>query len=122
MGIVKVNIEISNAADRSRKRQVEAVVGTGASWTTIPKSLATELGLEILGRKQVNTANGRITVEHSFALVEYDGHISGSDIMVTDTYPGVLLGALTLEGMALAVDPKSGRLIDTELLLLAVLP
>jgi hypothetical protein len=38
--------------------------------------------------------------------------------MISSTYPGVLLGALTLEGMALAVDPKSGRLIDSELLLL----
>lgn len=119
MGIVKVAITVTNPAERARRREIpDAIVDTGASWTTIPKTLAEELGLEVLGRKRVNTANGPIEVEHSFALIEYDGHQSMSDIMVTDTYPGVLLGALTLEGMALAVDPKSGRLVDSELLLL----
>lgn len=119
MGIVKVKITIANPKDLSRRREVpDAIVGTGASWTTIPKALANELGLDVLGQKRVNTANGVVEVDHSFALVEYDGHQSVADIMVTDTYPGVLLGALTLEGMALAVDPKNGKLIDSELLLL----
>lgn len=119
MGIVKVTITIANPNDMSRRREVPgAIVDTEASWTTIPKTLADELGLEVLGRKRVSTANGVIEVEHSFALIEYDGHQSVSDIMVTDTYPGVLLGALTLEGMALAVDPKNGKLIESELLLL----
>ncbi len=119
MGIVRVAITITNPAQRARRREIaDAIVDTGASWTTIPKALAEELGLEVLGRKRVNTANGPIEVEHSFALIEFDGHQSMSDIMVTDTYPGVLLGALTLEGMALAVDPKSGKLVDSELLLL----
>lgn len=119
MGIVKVKITIANPKDLSRRREIpDAIVDTGASWTTIPKSLADELGLDILGKKRVSTANGVVEVEHSFALVEYDGHQSVADIMVTETYPGVLLGALTLEGMALAVDPKNGKLIESELLLL----
>jgi aspartyl protease family protein len=119
MGIVKVAITITNPVQRTRHREIpDAIVDTGASWTMIPKSLAAELGLEIIGRKRVSTANGVIEAEQSFALIEYDGHISASDIMITDTYTGVLLGVLTLEGMALAIDPKSGRLIDSELLLL----
>ena len=119
MGIVKVAITITNPADRVRCRQIlDAIVDKGASWTTIPKALAVELGLEVVGRRRVLTANGPVQVEQSHAMVEYDGHLSFSDIMISDTYNGVLLGALTLEGMALAVDPKSGRLIDSELLLL----
>ncbi len=119
MGIVKVAITITNPAERARRREIpDAIVDTGASWTTIPKAMAVELGLETLGHKRVMTANGPVDVEQPYALIEYDGHLSMSDIMVTDTYSGVLLGALTLEGMALAVDPKNGRLIDSELLLL----
>jgi predicted aspartyl protease len=119
MGIVKVRISITNPSDRARRREIpDVIVDTGASWTTIPKSLADELGLEIVGRRRVMTANGAIEVQQSHAMIEYDGHVSFSDIMISSTYPGVLLGALTLEGMALAVDPKSGRLIDSELLLL----
>jgi predicted aspartyl protease len=119
MGIVKVAITIANPSDRSRRREIpDAIVDTGASWTTIPKGLAEELGLEIVGHRRVMTANGSVDVEQSHAMIEYDGHVSFSDIMVSSSYPGVLLGALTPEGMALAVDPKSGRLIDSELLLL----
>jgi predicted aspartyl protease len=116
---VRVAITITNPAQRTRRLDVpDAIVDTGASWTTIPKSLAEELGLEVVGRRRVMTANGTVDVEQSHAMIEYDGHVSFSDIMVSSTYPGVLLGALTLEGMALAVDPKSGRPIDSELLLL----
>jgi aspartyl protease family protein len=119
MGIVKVDISIANSNDPSRRREVKgAIVDTGASYTTIPKSLAADLGLKVIGKRRVTTANGVTDVEHSFALVEYDGHISVGDVMISSTYPGVLLGALTLEGMALAVDPKSGKLVDSELLLL----
>ncbi len=119
MWIVRVAITVTNPTDRSRRREIpDAIVGTGASWTTLPKALAAELGLEIVGRRRVITANGTVDAEQSHAMIEYDGHVSFADIMVSSTYPGVLLGALTLEGMALAVDPKSGRLIDSELLLL----
>jgi aspartyl protease family protein len=119
MGIVRVAITITNPTDRSRRREIsEAIVDTGASWTTIPKALAVDLGLEIVGRRRVMTANGPVEVEQSHAMIEYDGHLSFSDIMISSTYSGVLLGALTLEGMALAVDPKSGKLVDSELLLL----
>ena len=119
MGVVEVTITITNPDDRSRRRDIpDAIVDTGASWTTIPKAMANELGLEIVGRKRVMTANGPVNVEHSHAMVEYDGRLSFSDIRVSDTYSGVLLGALSLEGMALAVDPKSGKLIDSELLIL----
>jgi aspartyl protease family protein len=119
MGHVRVTVKIGHPARRDEAVEVENVlVDTGATWTVIPRSLADHLGLEVLGRKRVQTANGEITVDHSYAYVELEGHETVSDIMITDTFPDVLIGVFTLEGMALAVDPKNGRLVDTQLLLL----
>ncbi|HEU4758977.1 MAG TPA: retroviral-like aspartic protease family protein [Dehalococcoidia bacterium] len=119
MGPVRVNVRIANPSRRHDTIEVsEVLVDTGATWTVIPRRLANQLGLETLGRKRVRTANGDIDVDHSFAFIEYEGRQTVSDVMITDSYPDVLLGVFTLEEMALTVDPKSGRLVDSELLLL----
>lgn len=119
MGHVRVKIRIANPNRRDQAIELDNVlVDTGATWTVIPRPIAEELGLEVLGKKKVRTANGEIDVDHSYAFIEYEGRQTVSDVMITDTYDGVLLGVFTLEGMALAVDPKSGRLVDSELLLL----
>jgi len=89
-----------------------------ATWSVLPRSLANQLGLDIIGKKRVRTADNEAQLDHSFAYIEYDGHDSVGDVIISDTYPGVLVGVLTLEGMALAVDPQSGRLVDSEVLLL----
>src|SRR5437867_2000146 len=119
MGHVRVTIRLAHPTRREQAIEIENVlVDTGATWTVIPRSLADQLGLETLGRKTVRTANGDVEVDHSFAFIEYAGRNSVSDVMITDTFPDVLLGVFTLEGMALAVDLKSGRLTESELLLL----
>lgn len=119
MGHVRVNVRIAHPNRRDNPLDVEkALVDTGATWTVIPREIAERPGLEIIGRKRVPTADAEVQLDHSFAYVEYEGRESVGDVVISDTYPGVLIGVLTLEGMALAVDPKSGKLIDSELLLL----
>lgn len=120
MGHVRISIKVANPEKPDEAHEVQdALVDTGATWTTVPRSLANQLGLRILGQRPTRTAAGVIQVDHSYAMVEYDGRQSVTDILVSDTYPGVLIGVVTLESLALAVDPKSGRLVDSEILLLA---
>ena len=119
MGHVRVKVKIANPARRHQPIEVmDALVDTSATWTMIPRSLADQLGLDIIGRKRVRTAETEVQLDHSFACIEWDGHDSVGDVVISDAYPGVLVGVLTLEVMALAVDPKTGRLVDSELLLL----
>ena len=91
---------------------------TGATRTTINRALADELGLEIVGTQQIRTADGTSSIDQSFALVRYDGRQTFGDVWVSDTYPGALIGVTTLEALGLAVDPVSGRLVNSEFLLL----
>ncbi len=119
MGHVRVTIRIANAARRNEAIEIQDVlIDTGATWTVVPRTLADRLNLEVLGHEIVETANGDIDVDQSFAFIEYEGRQTVSDVMIADTYPGVLMGVYTLEGLRLAVDPNSGKLVDTKLLLL----
>jgi len=119
MGHVRVKIRIAHPERPENAVDVaDALVDTGATLTTIPRAIASELGLRILGRQSARTAAGALEVERSYAMIEYDGRQSVGDVIVSDMYPGVLVGVVTLEAMALAVDPQSGRLVDSELLLL----
>ena len=89
-----------------------------ATWTTVPRELADRLGLEVVEQLPAETAAGEITVDHSFAVVEYDGRRSFTDILINDTLREVLVRVVTLDGLRLAVDPRSGRLVDTKILLM----
>ncbi len=119
MGHVRVAIRISNP---NRPEQVidvpDALVDTGATLTTIPRDIANRVGLATRGQIRVRTATTVETVDRSSAWVEIQGKDGFVQVTVTDNYPGVLIGVVTLETLGFAVDPRGERLIDSELLLL----
>ena len=119
MGHVRIKVKLANFQNWNQAVEVEdALVDTGATFTTIPRSIADQLSLQAYSRQRTRTAAGSIEIDQSYAYLEYDGHSTITPVWISDTYPGVLIGVFTLEGMALAVDPKNGRLVDSELLLL----
>lgn len=119
MGHVRVEVEILNPVQRERAIKIDnALVDTGATRTTINRSIADRLGLEIVGTQRVRTADGSTSIDQSYALVRLNDKQTFGDVWVSDTYPGVLIGVITLEALGLAVDPVGGRLVDTEFLLL----
>jgi len=119
MGHVRVPVRVGNPNQRQEAIGIDsALVDTGATWTTIPRSLSEQLGLDIVGRVKVRTAAGPQEVDQSFAYLELEGKYIVTFVLVSDTYPGVLIGVTTLEGLGFAVDPAGQRLVDAELLLL----
>lgn len=119
MGHVRVRIQLANPDRRTEMVEVEqALVDTRATLTTLPRELANQLKLEVLSQHQTRTAAGQQTIDQSYAYFEYDGRRTVTPIWISDTYPGVLIGVITLEALGLAVDPASGTLTDSEFLLL----
>ena len=119
MGHVRVPITLANAEHRELSVEVpEALVDTGATWTTVPRSLADELELPSIGQVTGRTAGGLQTLEQSYCYFELEGKSGVGPLLVSDLIDTVLIGVLTLESAALAVDPLSGTLIETELYLL----
>ena len=119
MGHVRATIRITNVQAPDLQEEVpEAMIDTGATWTTIPRALAQRLELPSLGPVTGRTAGGVVTLEQSYALMGLAGRQSVGPLMISDDLDMFLVGVLTLESLALAVDPLNQRLVESELFLL----
>ena len=117
MGAFHVNITVSNR-EGTTSRDVSALVDTGAFYTLLPSNILAELGITPTRTRTFNVADGR-SVEMPFgeAMVEYGGEEVSTYVVFGPDNARPLLGAYTLEALALQVDPLRGELIQAELTL-----
>ena len=107
-----------SSMDGGRSRDLEPVVDTGAAFTTVPARLLRELGIEPKGRRRFVLADGRrIFMDYGDARVTIDGEEVITLVVFGEDGGPPLLGAYTLEGLALAVDPEQRRLVPTTMFL-----
>lgn len=113
MGTFFVTVTVANLHDRSRRRTIEALVDTGATYTTLPPEVADALGCVPVGRRRVRLASGR---EEEWpvitALIELEGQELPTICLLGPSGGPTLLGAVTLEEFALGVDPTARRLVS----------
>ena len=118
-----MKIRLANPNRRRDTIEVsDALVDTGATFTTLPRELARRLQLDVLNQRRIQMAGGEQTIDQSFAYFDYDGRQTVTPVWISDTYPGVLIGVITFEALGLAVDPSTGRLTNSQFLLLVSLP
>lgn len=111
MGLFTSRITVSDI-DRTLWEAVDAVVDTGASYSIIPADALRRLGVIPLRKDEYETADGRtIECDVGVAWITVDGRETTTPVVfgVDDTL--ALLGAVTLQELNLAVDPKSERLV-----------
>jgi len=96
----------------------EALVDTGATYTVMPWGTYEKLGLKVVGEKDVETAKGLTRLDESFAVVEIEGKRGLTPLLVSKDLKDLLIGVLTLEALGLTVDPTTGKLKETRILLL----
>ena len=98
--------------DGERSLELEAMVDTGASYTIVPAILLKELGVSPIDKIGLVLADGR-PVEYDIgrAVATIDGRTEATLVVFGDDNARPLLGAYTLEGLRLAVDPTHSRLI-----------
>src|SRR3990170_3327723 len=115
MGHVRVRITLANPERTDGAVEVEeALVDTGATWTTIPRTLAQGLDLRVVGQAAVKTAAGPQQLDQSYAYIELADKRMVTPLLISDTLDTVLIGVITLEAMGLAVDPATGQLKESE--------
>jgi len=118
MGTFRVTIEIGDPAGQ-RYEPVEALVDTGATYTTIPAPLLERVGVVPHVRDAFLLADGRrVDRDIGRTWVRVDGRTELTLVVFGEAEAPALLGAYTLEGLRLASDPVSRRLIPVPGLLL----
>ena len=98
--------------DGQRSLEIEAMVDTGASYTIVPSRLLNELGVEPIDRIDLAPADGRpVAYDIGEAQATVNERRIPTLVVFGDDNARALLGAYTLEGLRLAVDPGNGRLV-----------
>ena len=117
MGTFKWPVRIASM-DGRQAQDIEATVDTGASFTTLPSSLLQELGVQATGKRGFLLADGRrVEMDFGQAWATIDGESVVTIVVFGEDEAPPLLGAYTLEGLALAVDPEAQRLVPTSMIL-----
>jgi len=122
LGTFYVRCRVENHVDRSKAVIVpKLLVDTGSDYTWIPSNLLEKIGIE---REKEDLsfmmANGQsITRSVGFAIIRLDKYFTTDEVVFAERGDILLLGARTLEGLNLTVDPKRKKLIAAGPLLAA---
>ena len=91
---------------------LEAVVDTGAFYTWVPRSILRRLGVRPTDTREFGLADGRtILREIAWITIRLEERVQPTICVFGDEGSATLLGAVTLEEFALAVDPVNQRLL-----------
>ena len=114
MGIFRISIEVENAGHRGVRRALSGVlVDTGAELSWVPASVLESLGIPRDKQLRFRQANGTILERWTgFAVVHAGGTRTVDEVVFGEPGDLLLLGARSLEGLNLRVDPVLKQLVD----------
>ncbi|MDZ7291007.1 MAG: hypothetical protein ONB44_07360 [candidate division KSB1 bacterium] len=114
MGSFYTKCKVENSLDRTKSTVVSRLlVDTGNEYTWIAATPLEKLGIK-REKKDVEfvMANGqRITRSVGFAIIRLDKYFTIDEIVFAEKGDLLLLGARTLEGLNLKIDPRQKKLI-----------
>ncbi len=119
MGTFKVSIGIGDPQGQEYEL-VEALVDTGATYSTLPASLLRRLGVGTDRRVEFELADGSV-IERDVGQtwVRINGDTAIVPVVFADDGSAPLLGAVTLEIFLLTVDPVRQQLVPARGLLMS---
>ena len=114
MGTFRVDLEIESPARRDEGRTLQAVlVDTGAELSWFPAPVLESLGIERIKLWHFRQADGTVLARWTGGVrVRLTGIETLDEVVFGEPGDLILLGARSLEGLNLRVDPVSKRLID----------
>jgi clan AA aspartic protease len=99
--------------DKIRQATIDVMVDTGATTLVINEQLFQQLGLDVIGEREISLANDATeTCKLTEALeINWENRSVVMSAVVTEGAPEFLLGVLPLEGMDLMVDTVNQKLV-----------
>ena len=122
MGTFRTSLAVENPGRRGELRQLtEVLVDTGSELTWISRPILEELGIRAERRYRSVFADGRVLErEVGYAIVHVEGAATADDVVFAEPDDRVLLGARSLEGLNLRIDPRARRLVGAGPIVAAV--
>lgn len=114
VGTFRIDIEIENPSRPGERRVVQqALVDTGAELSWLPQPVLEELGVERRKIWHFRQANGTVLSRWTGAVSVYVAGVwTVDEVVFGEPTDLVLLGARSLEGLNLRVEPATKRLVD----------
>jgi len=99
--------------DKIRQATIDVMVDTGATTLVINEQLFQQLGLDVIGEREISLANDATeTCKLTDALeINWENRSVVMSAVVIEDAPEFLLGVLPLEGMDLMVDTVNQKLV-----------
>ena len=117
MGTFYSKIEVGDVSGE-RFEEMEALANTGAMSTVIPGSILRRLGVEPAKTQVFDHADGHeVELDMAETKIRIDGKETITWVIFGEETGGTLLGAYTLSGVFLGIDPHAQRLIPVRGLL-----
>src|SRR6266699_4058959 len=114
MDTFRVGCKVENHVDRTKSAPVSRVlIDTGSEYTWVPEKILQKIGIGIEKKDLTFTmANGQqITRNVGFAIIRINKHFTIDEVVFAEPGDLTLLGARTLEGLSLVVDPQKKKLV-----------
>ena len=106
MGLTFVAVMVGNPANGRKAEEVRCLVGSGAMYSLVPRPVLRRLGIKPHSTREFVLANGEVIRRRlATATFEYEGLRGDSMVIVGEPGDDPLLGATTLEGFGLVLDP-----------------
>jgi predicted aspartyl protease len=114
MGTFRINIEIENPAlPGPRGSLAPIIIDTASALTWLPASVLESLNIKRLKISRFRQADGTIIERWiGSAWVHAAGTLTTDDVVFGEPGDMIILGARTLEGLNLRVDPVAKQLVD----------
>ena len=114
MGTFRIDFQIENPERPGERRIVRnALVATGAELSWVPSDILESLGIKRYSQWRFRQADGTVLVRWTgAAFVHVADKRATDDVVFGEPGDLVLLGARSLEGLNLRVEPANKQLVD----------
>jgi predicted aspartyl protease len=114
VGTFRIDIEIENPAMAGRRAELRNVlVDTGAELSWFPAAVLESLGIQRRRRQDFRQADGTVIARWTGPVFIYAADTTATDdVVFGEASDLVLLGARSLEGLNLRIDPVRKTLVD----------
>lgn len=111
MGVIHVDVTLTNPADRSRSWTGPMLVDTGAMDSVVPRPILGAIGVVPESTRTYELADGaEVEMDIATARIEFMGELTAGLVVFGGADVEPLLGVTALESAGVEVDPRNQRL------------